>query len=55
VHEREGEGAVSPLTEFGNVLVTPHMGAGTVDSKRMIGEQVVGIVAEHAAADVAVR
>ncbi len=49
VHEREGEGALSPLAEFPNVLLTPHMGAGTVDSKRMIGEQVVRIVAEHAA------
>lgn len=55
VHEREGEGAVSPLTEFGNVLVTPHMGAGTVDSKRMIGEHVVRIVAAHAAAGEGVR
>ena len=47
VHENEGEGAISPLAEFPNVLLTPHMGAGTVESKRMIGERVVQIIAEH--------
>ena len=49
VHEHEGEGAISPLAEFPNVLLTPHMGAGTVDSTRLIGERVVQIIAEHRA------
>ncbi len=47
VHEREGEGAISPLARFDNVLLTPHMGAGTVDSQRLIGERVLEIVREH--------
>ena len=44
VHEREGEGKVSPLAELPNVVLTPHIGAGTVDAQREIGEQVVRII-----------
>ena len=38
VHQKEGEGKVSPLAEFKNVILTPHIGASTVDSQREIGE-----------------
>jgi D-3-phosphoglycerate dehydrogenase / 2-oxoglutarate reductase len=44
VHEREGEGLVSPLAELPNVSLTPHIGATTVDAQREIGRQVVEIV-----------
>lgn len=44
VHEREGEGKVSPLAALDNVLLTPHIGANTVDSQRAIGEQVLEII-----------
>lgn len=53
VHEREGEGRVSPLAELPNVILTPHIGASTIDTQRQIGERVIEIVeqftAEHAA------
>ncbi len=48
VHEREGEGKVSPLAELDNVLLTPHVGAGTIDTQREIGKAIVDIVAAHA-------
>jgi len=48
VHEREGEGAVSPLARRADVVLTPHIGAGTVDSQRMIGERIVEILHERA-------
>ena len=41
VHENEGEGKVSPLASLPNVVLTPHMGAQTVDSQREIGERVL--------------
>lgn len=47
VHEHEGEGVVSPLASLPNVILTPHMGAGTVDSQRRIGERVLEILNEH--------
>jgi len=47
VHEREGDAAISPLAELDNVILTPHMGAGTVDSQRLIGDRVLEIVREH--------
>lgn len=48
VHAAEGEGKISPLAGLDNVLLTPHMGAGTVDSQSQIGERVIEIVTEHA-------
>jgi phosphoglycerate dehydrogenase-like enzyme len=48
VHEREGEGEVSPLAGRADVVLTPHIGAGTVDSQRMIGERIVEILHERA-------
>lgn len=44
VHVREGEGKVSPLAELPNVILTPHIGAATIDAQRQIGRMVVDIV-----------
>lgn len=41
VHEREGDGCVSPLAGLDNVVLTPHIGASTHDSQREIGELIV--------------
>lgn len=44
VHQAEGEGKVSPLADLPNVILTPHIGAMTIDSQREIGRRVVEIV-----------
>jgi len=44
VHENEGEGKISPLAALPNVILTPHMGAQTVDSQREIGDRVLEAV-----------
>ncbi len=44
VHVAEGEGAISPLAGLSNVILTPHLGATTVDAQREIGEEVVRLV-----------
>ena len=41
VHAAEGEGKISPLAGLDNVILTPHIGAGTFDSQREIGEIVI--------------
>jgi D-3-phosphoglycerate dehydrogenase / 2-oxoglutarate reductase len=41
VHAQEGAGKVSPLAGLPNVILTPHIGAGTYDSQREIGEIVL--------------
>lgn len=46
VHVREGEGKISPLASLSNIVLTPHIGAATVDSQRQIGEEVVRIIDE---------
>jgi D-3-phosphoglycerate dehydrogenase len=38
VHEREGNGKISPLADLPNVILTPHIGAGAIDSQQEIGE-----------------
>lgn len=48
VHAREGENKISVLAELPNVILTPHMGAMTVDSQRKVGERVIEIVESHA-------
>jgi len=49
VHAREGEGQVSILADLPNVILTPHVGASTIDAQREIGQRIVKIVSEHAA------
>lgn len=44
VHEREGEGVISPFADLPNVVLTPHIGAMAVDSQREIGMRVIEIV-----------
>lgn len=51
VHEAEGEGKVSPLADLPNVILTPHIGAGTFDSQREIGEIVLHTISEHLAGE----
>jgi phosphoglycerate dehydrogenase-like enzyme len=46
VHQAEGEGKISPLAELKNVILTPHIGAGTFDSQREIGEIVLSKIRE---------
>ena len=46
VHEHEGEGNISPFAELENVILTPHIGASTVDSQRQIGQIIVTYVTE---------
>ena len=45
VHVEEGEGKISPLAALSNVILTPHIGATTVDTQRQIGERVSEIIA----------
>jgi len=44
VHQEEGEGRISPLADLPNVILTPHIGAETVDTKREIGERIIQII-----------
>ena len=44
VHEHEGEGYVSSLASFPNVVLTPHIGATTVDTQDVIGQKIVEII-----------
>jgi phosphoglycerate dehydrogenase-like enzyme len=44
VHKEEGEGKISPLAGLPSVVLTPHMGAGTIDTQREIGDRVIEIV-----------
>jgi phosphoglycerate dehydrogenase-like enzyme len=49
VHENEGEGKVSPFASFPNVVLTPHVGAQTLDSQREIGDRVLESVQQFEA------
>jgi D-3-phosphoglycerate dehydrogenase len=44
VHVAEGDGRVSPLAGLSNVVLTPHIGAMTIDAQREIGREVVRII-----------
>ena len=44
VHQHEGEGKVSPLAELSNVILTPHIGAMTLDAQQEIGRRIRAIV-----------
>jgi len=46
VHVNEGEGKISPLAALPNVILTPHIGAQTVDSQREIGEIILRTIKE---------
>ena len=47
VHANEGDGKISSLAGLSNVILTPHIGAMTVDSQRAIGERVLEIFAQR--------
>lgn len=49
VHKAEGEGKISPLADLPNVILTPHIGAGTIDSQREIGEMIIRYINEYMA------
>jgi D-3-phosphoglycerate dehydrogenase / 2-oxoglutarate reductase len=49
VHANEGEGRVSPLVGLPNVVLTPHIGATTVDAQREIGREVIRLIEGHEA------
>ncbi len=44
VHEREGEGTISPLAQLSNVVLTPHIGAMALDSQLEIGHRVIEFI-----------
>ena len=47
VHENEGEGKISPFASLPNVILTPHIGAQTIDSQREIGDRVLETVEQY--------
>lgn len=51
VHEKEGEGKLSPLAGLSNVILTPHIGAMAVDSQHEIGCRVVEVIDAFAAGE----
>ena len=44
VHAAEGDGRISPLADLPNVVLTPHIGATTVDTQREIGERIIDAI-----------
>lgn len=48
VHAHEGEGRISPLADLPSVILTPHIGASTIDSQRQIGERIIELVKSYA-------
>lgn len=48
VHAQEGEGQFSALAELSNVVLTPHIGATTIDTQREIGRRVVMLIEDVA-------
>jgi len=52
VHHQEGENQVSPLAALTNVILTPHIGAMTVDTQREIGRRVVTHIETFTAGEV---
>ncbi len=44
VHANEDDGAISPLADLPNTILTPHIGATTVDTQKVIGRQIVEAV-----------
>lgn len=54
VHEREGDGQISRLADLPNVILTPHIGASTLDSQREIGEIILECLDRYGAEPVLV-
>lgn len=48
VHVAEGPDRISPLAGLPNVVLTPHIGATTVDAQREIGVEIVAIIEDRA-------
>jgi D-3-phosphoglycerate dehydrogenase / 2-oxoglutarate reductase len=44
VHEREGDGIVSPLAALPNVVLTPHIGGMAMESQEMIGQRAAQLI-----------
>lgn len=44
VHVEEGDGKISPLADLPNTILTPHIGATTVDTQKVIGRQIIEVV-----------
>lgn len=44
VHKQEGEGKVSPLANLPNIILTPHIGAMTIDTQKEIGHRIIETV-----------
>lgn len=55
VHQAEGEGKISPLAEFKNVILTPHIGASTFDSQKEIGRIILETMEAFMAEQIPVR
>jgi phosphoglycerate dehydrogenase-like enzyme len=47
VHEKEGDGKISPLAKLPNVILTPHIGAQAYDAQREIGRSILDILASY--------
>lgn len=47
VHEMEGNGRISPLASLPNVILTPHIGAQTIDSQQEIGDKILMILKSY--------
>lgn len=44
VHEKEGEGQMSPFKDMKNVILTPHIGSMTVDTYQDMGKRILRIL-----------
>jgi phosphoglycerate dehydrogenase-like enzyme len=44
VHQAEGDNKISPLADLPNAVLTPHIGAMTIDSQREIGRRILDII-----------
>jgi D-3-phosphoglycerate dehydrogenase / 2-oxoglutarate reductase len=52
VHEKEGEGTISPFSDLPNVVLTPHIGAMAGDSQREIGNRLLTLVDSYIAGEI---
>lgn len=51
VHQTEGDNQISPLADCPNAILTPHIGAMTIDSQQEIGRRIVGIIDNFSCSD----